>query len=57
MKLTMISLLAFLILIGWMGKPADGNDIPSCQEDEIIQGTGNYAHGTWDTYVCAHDNR
>ncbi len=28
--------------------------VPSCQEDEIINGAGDYSDGYWETYVCVH---
>lgn len=30
------------------------DSIPKCQEDEIIVGNGDYSHGKWDWYSCAH---
>ncbi len=30
-------------------------DVPSCQEDELIVGIGNFdTDGYWDNYICVH---
>lgn len=29
--------------------------VPTCQEDEILIGSGDFAHGRWGQYQCAHD--
>jgi hypothetical protein len=30
------------------------NEIPNCAEDELIQGSGDFIDGKWDSYVCVH---
>ena len=37
----------FLALADWQH-----SDIPRCDEDATIVGTGEYAHGRWSGYVC-----
>lgn len=29
-------------------------EIPTCAEDEVIHGTGDYSHGMWEHYECTH---
>ena len=31
--------------------------VPQCEEDEYVQGVGDYAAGYWSEYVCQHDSR
>lgn len=31
--------------------------LPQCQEDEYLQGIGNYTHGHWSRYQCQHDGQ
>lgn len=28
--------------------------VPTCAEDEVIHGTGDYSHGMWEHYGCTH---
>ena len=35
-------------------EPIHINGIPSCQEDEIIVGSGDYSGGFWTNYECGH---
>lgn len=32
----------------------NNNYVPSCSEDEIIVGTGDYSGGFWTDYKCGH---
>lgn len=31
--------------------------VPQCQEDEYLQGVGDFTGGRWTAYECAHDNK
>lgn len=42
--------IAVVVLLA-MHRPAA---MPSCQEDEIVVGVGDYDAGYWDAYVCQH---
>lgn len=38
-------------------QPAGAKLTPKCQEDETVQGVGDFTRGYWTKYECAHDNR
>lgn len=43
------ALLALGIALGmWL----DGPVVPTCVEDVVVLGTGNFDNGVWDRYVC-----
>lgn len=35
-------------------KPAPDLTMPKCEEDEIVQGRGDFANGLWSRYECEH---
>jgi hypothetical protein len=48
-----ISTLFFLVILFFVFVlVAIGDDIPYCEEDEVIAGRGEYKDGYWDRYVC-----
>lgn len=45
-----------IINVGMCVTPAVGHNrnIPKCQEDELVQGVGNFENGRWTRYICVH---
>ena len=54
---TLRVLLLGLLLGAVLGYMVRGSDTPTCAEDEIIQGVGDFEDGRWTAYVCGHDGR
>ena len=55
--MAVIVFIAFLFTQAYVNNNDDvapTKGIPSCSEDEIIVGTGDYSGGFWTNYKCGH---
>ena len=45
----------FVIMVGvGIVEGRNFHDAPSCQEDEVIVGIGDFDSGYWSEYICVH---
>lgn len=48
-----VCLLALGFAFGFMAGGSDASEaIPTCTEDSVLVGTGNFESGRWSDYVC-----
>ena len=54
-----VALTAGIVLGIWGDRAAHplAGRIPSCAEDEVVIGAGDFADGRWDLYLCMHPDR